>query len=271
MNTTSDQSKLSRLQLIKQGRYNALPEEGQRVIPLDLLIEDPRNERKTYRNMEDLTKTVKAVGVIEPITVVPYGEGKYMITTGHRRYRAAKAAGLKEIAVIVAQAETELRRRRKSIISNIQREDVGPVEMALGLQALKEDDPEIESDKQLAELIGKSPSWVSGMLKVLSIPQDLRGRLIETKVPVSYDAAMEISRLPNHDQQAELIGLALDGASNLEIRNRARELKHKTRPRTVREQVTVDGYMAAVTGPASSHAKQKMLTALEALADKIKS
>ena len=85
------------------------------------LLDDPRNERKAFRNMEGLIASVKTVGVIEPITVMPEGDG-FRILTGHRRARAARAAGVKEVEILVRELEDELARRRKSTVSNVRRE-----------------------------------------------------------------------------------------------------------------------------------------------------
>ena len=121
----------SRLDLVKEGVHslNNLPKRGRFIVSIHKLIEDPDNERRTFRGMEGLIASVKAHGIVEPITVTPEGE-HFRILTGHRRYRAAKAIGLHEIEVIARDPEDALTRRRKSIISNVQREDIGAIEMA---------------------------------------------------------------------------------------------------------------------------------------------
>ena len=81
----------SRLDLVKAGLMGGLAKRGRLVVTIDRLLEDPKNERKTYRHMEGLIASVKALGVIEPITVTPEGDG-FRILTGHRRARAARAA-----------------------------------------------------------------------------------------------------------------------------------------------------------------------------------
>ncbi len=86
----------SRLELVKQGGASGLSRRGRLIVSLDRLLEDPKNERKTFRNMEGLVESIKAVGVVEPITVTPMGD-KFRILTGHRRARAAKLANLREV------------------------------------------------------------------------------------------------------------------------------------------------------------------------------
>ena len=220
-------SRISRLQKVKQGNFATPPEEGRKIVPLDALIEDPKNERKVFRNMDGLIATVKAVGIIEPLTVVPHGNGKYMITTGHRRYRAAKAAGLPDITVIVSGGEHEAVRRRKSVVSNVQREDIGPIEMAEGLQALLDEDKTIASQQDLARAIGKDKTWVSRMLRILDLPVDLQQKVATSQLSISYDAIANIARLQSKKDQTRLIDALLDGATNREIRKQIDTLKGK--------------------------------------------
>src|ERR1700674_2921558 len=127
----------NRLDLVKEGLPNlGLKKRGRLVVGIERLKEDPRNERRTFRNMDGLVASIKAVGLVEPITVTPEEGDTYRIVTGHRRYRAAKAAKLVQVEVLIRDPEDELTRRVKSIISNVQREDVGAIEMAEALQAL---------------------------------------------------------------------------------------------------------------------------------------
>ena len=70
---------------------------------------------------------MKAHGMIEPSTWLRLGDSRYQIVTGHRRYRAARLAGLAQVEILVRQQDTEHRRRIKSLISNIQRENVPPL------------------------------------------------------------------------------------------------------------------------------------------------
>ena len=122
----------SRLDLVRQGIGTEIEKRGRLVLSVAKITEDPRNERKTFRNMDGLMATIRAVGLVEPITVSPEGDC-YRIVTGHRRFRAAKAAGLDRVEVLIRDPEEESLRRRKSVVSNVQREDLGPVELAEAL------------------------------------------------------------------------------------------------------------------------------------------
>ena len=219
----------TRLDLVREGLADSgVPKRGRLVVSLDKLKEDPHNERKTFRNMGGLIASVKAVGLIEPITVTADADGAYRIITGHRRYRAALAAGLAQVEVLIREPEDELKRRQKSIISNVQREDIGPVEMAEALQTLMEEDPRAATQEDVARMIGKDKPWVSGMLRILTLPASLQEKVGCTQLSLSYDSMMRIARLDDPRLQAELIEMLLQGASQADIRDRIGQAKGKS-------------------------------------------
>jgi ParB family chromosome partitioning protein len=220
----------SRLDLVREGLGAiGLKKRGRMVVSIDRLREDRRNERRTFRNMEGLIASIKAVGLVEPLTVTTEqgSADTYRIITGHRRFRAAKAAGLDQVEVLIREPDDELTRRVKSIISNVQREDVGPIEMAEALQSLMDEDQRIRSQDDLARLIGKDKTWVSGMLRILSLPSDMQQKVRSTQRSLSYDAMVHIARLDNAQHQVELVEQLLSGATRNEIRQRISTLKGK--------------------------------------------
>ena len=273
--------KTSRLDLVKSGvnSLNALPKRGRFIVSIHKLVEDPDNERRTFRGMEGLIASVQAHGIIEPITVTPEGE-QFRILTGHRRYRAARAAGLTEIEVIARDPDDALTRRRKSIISNVQREDIGAIEMAEALQTLLDEDQTIRTQRKLAELIGKRESWVSDMLRVLSIPAKLQEELRTSEISVGYDSIMRIARSDDPALQRELVDAVLAGETNREIRSRIAERKpasagkrgasEKSKsdgPTTLMFTFseTNEGCTATVRGPEGKDSRRHMRTAVKRL------
>lgn len=220
----------TRLDLVREGLGAiGLKKRGRLVVGIEKLREDPRNERRTFRNMDGLVASIKTAGLIEPITVTPEqgSADLYRIITGHRRYRAAKAAGLVQVEVLIREPDDELTRRVKSIISNVQREDVGPVEMAEALQALLDEDDRVKTQDDLAKLIGKDKTWVSGMLRILSLPTALQSKVGSTQQSISYDSMIRVARLDNAAEQEKLIEQLLSGASQKEIRQQINHLKGK--------------------------------------------
>ncbi|MEL7237971.1 MAG: ParB/RepB/Spo0J family partition protein, partial [Planctomycetota bacterium] len=152
-------------------------QQGRRLVPIEQVIENPGNERKTFRGMEGITATVAAFGILEPPTVEQLDDGRYLLVTGHRRARAARELGHTEIEVLVRDADTDRMRRRKSIVSNVQHQDVDAIELAEGLQALLDEDDEVNSQADLAEAIGKTRSWVSETLGILRLKPALQVKI----------------------------------------------------------------------------------------------
>lgn len=128
---------------------------GRLVVALDRLREDPHNERQAFHHMEGLTDSIREHGIIEPITVTPDGD-HYRILTGHRRYRAARAAGMTEVEILIREPEEESHRRIKSLISNIQWENLSAIDLAEALHSVMAEDPTIISCAELGRRIGKS-------------------------------------------------------------------------------------------------------------------
>ena len=223
----------SRLDQVRSGIVTGIERRGRYVVSIEKVVEDPKNERRVFRNMEGLIASVKSVGIIEAITVAPIDGDSYMIVTGHRRFRAAKAAGIEKIEVLVRDPEAETSRRRKSIISNVQHENVGPIEMAEALQALLDEDESVGTQRRLASTIGKSEQWVCDMLKILEMPAPMQEKLRTSVVLVPYDSAAKVARLKDQKLQEELVGDLLKGASNREIRKRIDDAKAQKRGRRV--------------------------------------
>ena len=224
----------SRLQLVREqaARGQLRDDAIQRtrlVVSIDKLAEDPNNERKTLNNIEEMVASVKAHGIIEPITVVALDDGRYQIVTGHRRYRAAKLAGLGQVEILVRQPEDDHRRRIKSLISNIQRESVPPLELALAIKALIGE--EGLSQHQVAEQLGKSKAWVSAVLRILDLSDGAKEKVGCTQLSLSADALSRIARVDDPELQSQLVDGLLAGTTQGEIRERIRQADRGQRPK----------------------------------------
>ena len=226
----------SRLQLVRElaARGKAIDDAIPRtrlVVSIDKLVEDPNNERKSLRNMDEMVASVKAHGIIEPITATALADGRYQIVTGHRRYRAAKLAGLSQVEILIRPPEDDRQRRIKSLISNLQRESVPPLELAAALRML------IAvaglTQDQIARHLGKNKAWVSGVLRILDLPEDVRQKVGYTQRPLSVDALTRIARLDNPDLQSQLVDGVLAGSSQSEIRAQIRQSHRGKKPRSV--------------------------------------
>lgn len=226
-NTAKEESRrVSRLDLVRSGAANTgllkLPKRGKVLVDIDNIIPDPRNERKTFRGIEELASSIKQVGLIELPTVVPLEDGRYMLTTGERRWRASKEAGLKQIAVIVGDSEEERTRRVKSLISNIQREDLSALELSKAIQEMKEENPDVTTNRELAALIGKSEQWIGSMLKALSLPEDIQKQIQDADRVIPYQSVIDMARLTDETAQREVLTAVLSGASVRQVREQVK-------------------------------------------------
>lgn len=228
--TSEAREPVSRLSQVRSGQFDRgmdrgslqLPELGRVSVSIGDIVPDERNERKVFRGIEELAETIREVGIIEPPTAVRLPDGRYKLTTGHRRWQAAKLAGKKRIDIIVTEPEDESKRRVKSLISNIQREDLGAVELTRALSEMKTEHPGVKTNRDLAKLIGKSEQWVGQMLKILDLPAPVMAEVEQAKVSIPYDAVIEIARLKDEAAQRSLLQSAIKGATVRQIREQAR-------------------------------------------------
>src|SRR5262249_46639061 len=139
--------------------------------------EQPRRQF-SEAELSELSDSIKRHGVLQPIIVVRYQKG-YQIVAGERRWRAAKAAGLKDMPAIVRSLE-ELEGIELSLIENIQRVDLSPMEQALSVYKLQHQF-NLELEK-IAEKLGKAPSTVSNMARLLQLPDDARQALEQGRI-----------------------------------------------------------------------------------------
>ena len=125
--------------------------------------------------LDDLVASIRKLGVIEPLAIRPLPEQpvEYEILAGHRRWKAAQRAGLEQVPVIIHEVDDKTA-AAITLVENLQREDLNPIEEAVGLQRLMEDFALTQA--QVGELVSKSESAVSkslGLLKLLPSVQDL--------------------------------------------------------------------------------------------------
>ena len=154
---------------------------------------EPRRDqpRKTFprESLEVLADSIASYGVLQPIIVRENEnlEGTYEIIAGERRWRAAKMAGLSEIPAVVFDGD-ELRAAQVALIENIQREDLNPVEEAMGYGALI--DKFGLTQDQVAKQVGKSRSAITNMLRLLDLPDEVLEMLRVGEITAGHARAL---------------------------------------------------------------------------------
>ena len=128
--------------------------------------------------IEDLSNSIKEYGVIQPI-IVSKKEKYYEIIAGERRWRASKKAGLTEIPAIIRD-DNEQRNKEISLIENIQREDLNPIEKARGIKLLMEEYD--LTQQQVAEKLGKSRSSIANTVRILNLDERVINLALEGKL-----------------------------------------------------------------------------------------
>lgn len=138
-------------------------------------------------SLEELAASIKAQGLIQPITVRPLGQGRYEIIAGERRWRAAQIAGLVEVPVLVRDIPDEAA-LAWSLIENIQREDLNPLEEAAGLQRLIDEFG--MTHEQAAEAVGRSRSAATNLLRLLQLAKPAQDLLMAGDIDMGHARAI---------------------------------------------------------------------------------
>ncbi len=159
-----------------------------RMLPIRLIDPNRDQPRRSFDEdaLRELAASIEAVGVIQPIIVAESGE-RYSIIAGERRYRASRMAGLDEIPAIVRNWD-EQRRLEAALIENLQRDDLNPIEEALGVKRLMEESS--LTQEKVAERLGKSRPAVANLLRLLTLEESVQQLLIEGKLSAGHARAL---------------------------------------------------------------------------------
>lgn len=172
--------------LAKAGSVVEIVPAGERVLHVSVndILPNPHQPRREFRpeELEELAASVKEYGVLQPLVVTEKANGMYELIAGERRLRAAKAAGLKKVPVLMRTA-TEQQKLELALIENIQRADLSPIEEAHSY--LKLMDEFGLTQERVAERVGKSRPVVANMLRLLNLPADMQKALSEGRISMS--------------------------------------------------------------------------------------
>jgi ParB family chromosome partitioning protein len=162
---------------------------GPRGLPIDLVQRNPSQPRRHFSENElsELSESIKAHGVLQPILVRPIAEGKYEIVAGERRWRAAQRAGLHNIPAVIRELN-EVEVLEIAIIENVQRTDLNPIEEAQGYSALIDRFGRTQQD--IAEQVGKSRPHIANMLRLLTLPEELQEMVRDGRLTAGHARAI---------------------------------------------------------------------------------
>lgn len=149
--------------------------------------------------LSELAESISQHGLLQPLLVRPLTLGGYQIVAGERRYRASRMAGLTEVPVIIKEL-TDTETMEIALIENLQREDLSPVEEALGYKALI--DEHGFSQEEVAKSVGKSRPAVANALRLLKLPDNIMEYLKDGKISAGH--ARALLTLENEELMTEL-------------------------------------------------------------------
>ncbi len=154
-------------------------------LEIEQISPNPYQPRQDFDDeaLDQLAASIRQFGIIQPITVRALSGGRFEVISGERRMRAARRADLKRVPAYVREADTEAM-LEMALVENLQREELNPIEVALGYQRLME---ECElTQEQVADRVGKKRSTVANFMRLLKLPPRLQAALRDRSVTVGH-------------------------------------------------------------------------------------
>jgi ParB family chromosome partitioning protein len=172
---------------------------------IEEIIPNRSQPRKHFdeSKLQELAESIKEKGILEPLIVRKTDQG-YELIVGERRWRAAQKAGLKEVPVVVKEAEGR-EALEISLIENLQREDLNPIEAAEAFKHLIEEFKISQED--LSKRIGKDRTTIANTLRLLKLPIEIRNQLLQNRITSGH--ARAILSLESKEKQKELCALII--------------------------------------------------------------
>ncbi len=160
---------------------------------------NPNQPRKYFEPevLKELAESIREHGILQPLLVKPFGEGRYQIIAGERRYQAAKQVGLTTVPVIIKDVD-ENKGLAIAIVENVQRKDLNPLERAMAYQRLV-DEFQL-TQEEVAQKVGKDRVSVTNSLRLMALPAAIKRGLAEGKITEGHGRAL----LGESDPQRQL-------------------------------------------------------------------
>ncbi len=207
-----------------------LKEERYADLDIDQLKPNPLQPRLKFdpASIQELAQSIKSSGLIQPLIVAPEGDG-FKIVVGERRWRAAQRIGLKKVPVLIRTIPKE-QELEVSLIENLQREELNPIEIAHAYQKLIQ---ELQyTQQQIAEKVGKDRTSVTNYLRLLKLPEEIQGELAENKISMGH--ARALLAIKNPEQQKHVCRLIIQ--KKLSVRE-AEKMISKPRMKPKKERI----------------------------------
>ncbi len=211
----------------------AVSSEGVQTVKITDIEPNRKQPRKNFdkEKITALSVSIKDHGLIQPIVVMKNKSGRFTIVAGERRWRAAKEAGLKEVPVIVNEY-TDEEAAEIALIENLQRENLNPLEEALGYKSLI--DEYDMTQEEVSQRIGKGRSSIANSLRLLTLEKEITEKIVTGEITSGH--ARAILSLEEKEKRIELTNKIIE--ENLNVRQAeqaAKQLQKEKKPKTVKK------------------------------------
>ncbi len=195
-------------------------------IDVDRIRPNPYQPRQEFNEeaLDELAASIQQLGIIQPLTVRALGDGQFEIISGERRLRAARRAGLQRLPAFLRKADSE-EMLEMALVENLQREELNPIEVALGYQRLME---EVGlTQEQIAEKVSKSRATVANFLRLLQLPPRIQAALRDKEVAMGH--ARALITIEDTEAQVELLEKTIQNDLSVrEVERRVRDRRDDT-------------------------------------------
>ena len=208
------------------------------TLPLDEIIPNKEQPRKQFDEeaLADLSASIAQHGVLQPLLVRPMPDGSYQLVAGERRWRASRMAGLTEVPVVIRDMD-EQESAELALIENLQREDLNPMEEAIGYRTLMETYG--MTQEQTAQVVNKSRPAVTNALRLLQLPEEVADLVAGGKLAAGH--ARTVLAFEGEEAQIAAATAAVErGLSVRELEKMAKAAK--TKPRQPKEPKKHDSF-----------------------------
>jgi ParB family chromosome partitioning protein len=223
-----------------------LPEAGRpglQELPVARLVPNPHQPRREFdpESLGELRESIRSEGLLQPVVARAREDGSFELIAGERRWRACKELKMKTIPVRIIEA-SEVSSAILSLIENLQREDLNPIEEAMGFASLMKDF-NLKQD-QVAERVGRGRASIANSLRLLNLPKEIQGYL--TRGHLSVGHAKVLLSLTTAEAQTEVARRAIEGGWS--VRELEKHLSGRDKPtdRLIRKGVAPAAETAAI-------------------------
>jgi len=203
------------------------PQAGVQTVRVADIEQNRAQPRKTFDDdaITELAESIQQHGILQPILVRPFGDQRYQIVAGERRWRAAKRIGLSEVPVIIRDL-TDSEASQFALIENLQRENLNPIEEAAGYQVLMNEFG--MTQEEVAKTVGRSRPAVANALRLLNLPKSVQDLLEKGRLTVGH--AKALAAIKDEALMLELARRAADGRITVRDIEQAAQKQNAEKP-----------------------------------------